>query len=284
MIQIKKIDILFFCYVFTTSILLLLSGNDFDLFLQLFFTRGLLLGLGFFFIYLNAKIKSKFINLLRNCYPILFSMLFYTETVYYNKLIFSNLDNYLISLDEFLFGFQPSIQFSEYFSSPVFSEFMYLGYFSLYTIITTFVFITYFKLKKEREELFFKLAASMLLFYLFFCFFPAAGPQFYFSSPEKELPNAFFFDKIMRFIQQAEKPTGAFPSSHIGISLIILVLMRKRAKTFFRISIPFVILLILSTVYIKAHYAVDAIAGVISVPIVLYLANLLYKKIPDFKL
>ena len=284
MIQLKKIDILFFCYVFITTILLFLSWDNSGKSLELFFTRGIFLALGISFIYLDSKVKSKLINLLRNCYPILFSMLFYTETVYYNNLLFNNLDSYLVKIDNYLFGFQPSIKFSVYLSNPIFSELMYLGYFSLYIIIIAFVFITFFKLKNESDELFFKLAATMLLFYLFFCFFPAAGPQFYFSSPEKEVPSAFVFDKIMHFIQKAEQPTGAFPSSHIGISIIILVMMREKAKRFFRISIPFVFLLVLSTVYIKAHYAIDAIAGVLSVPIVLYLSNILYKKMPTFKL
>ena len=284
MIQIKKIDILFFCYVLITTILLLLSWSKIDNFFLLFFTRGFLISFAFALIYADAKKKSKIINLLRNCYPIIFSMLFYTETVFYNKLFFNNLDKYLIDLDQFLFGFQPSIQFSSYLSNPLFSELMYIGYFSLYILIIGFVFIAYFKLKNETEELLFKLAASMLLFYLFFCFFPAAGPQFYFSSPDKNVPTAFVFDKIMHFIQNAEQPTGAFPSSHIGLSLIILVLLRKKAVTFFKVAVPFVILLILSTVYIKAHYAIDAIAGVLYVLIILFLANLLYKKIPVFKI
>lgn len=282
--HIKKIDILFFGYVFITTILLFLSWNNSDNSLQLFITRGVLLGLGIAFIYFDVKIKNKLLNLVRNCYPILFSLLFYTETVYYNKLFFSNLDKYLIRLDNLLFGFQPSVQFSKYFSSPIFSELMYIGYFSLYIFIISFVLITFFKLKKEAEELYFKLAASMLLFYLFFCFFPAAGPQFYFSSPEKDLPTAFLFDKIMHFLQQAEQPTGAFPSSHVGISLIIVILFKNRIANYFKIAFPFLILLILSTVYIKAHYAIDAIAGIISVPIVLYISNYLYKKIPEIKL
>ncbi len=282
--MIKKIDILFLSYVFITTILLFFSWNDTDKSLELFLTRGLLLGLGMAFIYLDSRIKSTFLNLLRNCYPILFSMLFYTETVFYNKLFFSNLDNYLIDIDFYLFGFQPSIEFSNYFSNPFFSEAMYIGYFSLYILIISFVFITYFRLKKEREELFFKLTASMLLFYLFFCFFPAAGPQFYFPASEKTLPSAFIFDKIIHFLQKAEQATGAFPSSHVGLSIIILILMRKRALNYFIIAIPFVVLLILSTVYIKAHYAIDAIAGILFAPIILYLSTILYKKTPHFNL
>ena len=282
--MLKKIDILFFAYVFITTILLIFSWHTAYKPIELLITRALLVIISISFIYFDSKIKNTLLNLLRNCYPVLFSMLFYTETVFYNKLFFNNLDKYLIQLDNKIFGFQPSIKFSDYFSNPIFSELMYMGYFTLYILIISFVFITYFKLKKNAEELFFKLAASMLLFYLFFCFFPAAGPQFYFTSPEKDLPTAFVFDKIMHFIQKAEQPTGAFPSSHVGISLIILALFRKRVPNYFKIAIPFVILLILSTVYIKAHYAVDAIAGVISVPIVLYISNLLFKKIPELKL
>ena len=284
MIQFKKIDILFFSYVIITTILLLFSWYKIDNSLVLFLTRGLIVTISISLIYFDSKVKSTVLNLIRNCYPIVFSLHFYTETVFYNKLFFNNLDQLLIDWDFQIFGFQPSVKFSEYFSSPFFSEFMYFGYFALYILIIGFVFTAFFKLKNETEELLFKLAASMLLFYLFFCFFPAAGPQFYFSSPEKELPTAFVFDKIMHFLQKAEQPTGAFPSSHVGISLIILILFRKRVPLFFKISIPFVLLLILSTVYIKAHYAVDAIAGILFAPIILYLGNILYKKIPAFKI
>ena len=284
MIQLKKIDTLFFCYVVITTVLLLFSWNQSSKSLELLLTKGLIIIISISLIYLDSKIKYKTINLLRNCYPLLFSMLFYTETVFYNKLFFNNLDNYLIDLEMYLFGFQPSIQFSEYFSNLLFSELMYIGYFSLYILIIGFVFITFFKLKKDTEELFFKLAASMLIFYLFFCFFPSAGPQFYFPTPEKNLPTAYIFDSIMHFIQKAEQPTGAFPSSHVGISLIVLILMRKKVPMFFKIGIPFVILLIFSTVYIKAHYAVDAIAGILFVPIILYLSTILYKNIPTFKI
>lgn len=280
MLQFKKIDFLFFGYVLITSVLLIISWDNSGKSLELILTRSFLIGISILLIFLESTVKSKFLNLLRNCYPILFSMLFYTETVFYNKLFFNNLDNILVDIDYYLFGYQPSVQFSKFFSNPFFSELMYLGYFTLYVLIISFVLITYFKLKKNSDELFFKLAASMLLYYLFFCFFPATGPQFHFSSPEKDLPTAYFFDSIIHFIQKAEQPTGAFPSSHVGISLIILVLFFKKVPNYFKITFPFVCLLILSTVYIKAHYAIDAIAGILSVPIVLYLASFLYQKIP----
>ena len=279
--QVKKIDYLFFGFVLVTTILILFSWPE--NILELFLTRTLIVIAVIALLYYNSKINSIVLKLVRNAYPILVSMLFYTETVFYNKLFFSNLDDYLIDLDAKIFGYQPSITFSEYFSNPLFSELMYIGYFSLYILILGFVFIAFFKLKHQSEELLFKLAATMLLFYLFFGFFPAAGPQFYFPSPEKDVPSAFIFDKIMHFIQRAEQPTGAFPSSHVGISLIILILLRKKARLFFKIAVPFVVVLLFSTVYIKAHYAIDVFGGILFTPIILYLAGFLYKKIPQLK-
>ena len=50
-------------------------------------------------------------------------------------------------------------------------------------------------------------------------------------------------------------------------------------KKLFWIYIPFSILLLFSTVYIKAHYVVDVLAGLLSAPIVLSLNLFIYKKL-----
>ncbi len=279
----KKIDFLFFGFLIVTSILLLFSWNQSSNSLSLLLTR-MAISIGvILLIYLNSKTKSTLINLIRNSYGIILSGYFYSETVHYNKLFFSNLDDNLLNLDAQLFGFQPSIIFSDYFSNSFFSELMYFGYFSFYLLIIGFLFVTFFKLKNYADALIFKLTASMFIFYIFFGLFPSAGPQFHFLAPEKNLPTAFIFDKIMHFIQtNAEQPTAAFPSSHVGISIIILILSRKILPLFYKVSIPFVLILILSTVYIKAHYAVDVLGGIIISPFVLYVATVLYKA-PFFK-
>ena len=70
-----------------------------------------------------------------------------------------------------------------------------------------------------------------------------------------------------------ETPTGAFPSSHVGISWIILIIASKTYKKLLIVIYPFALLICFSTVYIKAHYLVDVIAGFISAPF-LYCAGL----------
>jgi len=153
---------------------------------------------------------------------------------------------------------------------------MYFGYFSFYLLILTFTLYIYYFRSKHSQQAIFQLSASLYIFYFIFILIPSEGPQFYFTA-NNNLPPAYIFQKIMWFIQEiAEQPTGAFPSSHVGISLVILFLSRKMAPNFFQWTWPLVVILIFSTVYIKAHYIVDVIAGLLMAPIVLWASKSLY--------
>ena len=280
-----KIDVLFLGFLLITTILLVCSWNQTENVVDLLLVRGVILITSAGFIFLNPKLNSAIFNLFRNIYPILFAGYFYTETVHYNKLFFNNLDPYFIELDQWLFGFQPSIAFSEYFSSAGITELMYFGYFSFYCIILGFICITFFKRKSFFLESNFIIAFSLLFFYFIFALFPSAGPQFYFDIPERTVPtNGYLFQKIMHAIQEgAEQATGAFPSSHVGVTIVILALARKSSPLFFKICVPIAILLIASTVYIKAHYAVDALFGLLIAPFILYFAEFVYHYQPKKK-
>ena len=277
--HLQRIDFLFFGFLFITTALLLCSWNQTENVVDLLVVRGIVFIVSVAFILLNPILKSPTFNLFRNIYPVLFAGYFYTETVHYNKLFFDNLDPIFIKMDQWLFGFQPSVEFSNTFSSPWITELMYFGYFSFYFIILGFVFAIYFKRKTLFLESTFKVAFSLLFFYFVFAIFPAAGPQFYFDLPERAVPtNGYWFQDIMHAIQDgAEQPTGAFPSSHVGVTVTVLLLARKTLPLFFKVCVPLSVILILSTVFIKAHYAVDAIFGILITPIILYLATKMYK-------
>ena len=64
---------------------------------------------------------------------------------------------------------------------------------------------------------------------------------------------------------------AAFPSCHAAISILALIQTFKYSKPLGLIFLPFVVLLLFSTVYIYAHYAIDTIVGMI-VGVLLYLA------------
>jgi membrane-associated phospholipid phosphatase len=138
-----------------------------------------------------------------------------------------------------------------------------------------------FRNHSEKLEAFgFVLITSFLIYYLIFILVPAVGPQFYFEYPENTIEAQGIFGYIIKLIQEnGEVPTGAFPSSHVGIALIMLIWLGKHLKKYLKYFIPFVFLLILATVYIKAHFAVDIIAGILSAPIVYFISTRLHRKI-----
>ena len=58
----------------------------------------------------------------------------YKETAMLNTLIFPKIDEFLSVLDQKLFGFQPSVEFSKHYNSLFFSELFYFGYFCYYLL------------------------------------------------------------------------------------------------------------------------------------------------------
>ena len=216
----------------------------------------------------------------RNFYPLLFLGFFYSETDYYNNLIFENFDHALVNIENLLFSTQPSLQFSELISNKWFSELMHFGYFSYYLMIFGIPLLFYIKARDEFEKTMFITILSFCLYYLTFIVFPSIGPQFYFPVEQRIIPDGFLFQKLMDIIIAiGETQTGAFPSSHVGIVIILLIVIRKRFKNLFYVLIPFAIILIFSTVYLKAHYAIDILAGIITGVLFYIISNNIYNRI-----
>ena len=81
--------------------------------------------------------------------------------------------------------------------------------------------------------------------------------------------QGFFYHIVEAAHQTGEKPTAAFPSSHIGITTILTILaFNTKNKPLIYIVTISLILMTFATVYIKAHYAIDVIAGYISAIII----------------
>ena len=72
------------------------------------------------------------------------------------------------------------------------------------------------------------------------------------------------FHNLVQIAHDAgERPTAAFPSSHIGASVVLLWLVREvRAYWLLAILGVLTTLMFFATFYIQAHYAIDAIAGI----------------------
>ncbi len=217
-------------------------------------------------------------NLFRNLYPLLLLTYFYKETGYLNNILFDYLDPWFVSAEQHLWGMQPSLEFSKHFPQKWFSEIMNFSYFFYYLLTIGIGLVAYFWNRSKMQEIIFIIFTSFIIYYLFFALFPVKGPQFYFYGADAKPVDAYFFSKLVKIAQGiGETQTGAFPSSHVGMSIVFLILTWKYLrKAFWFILVP-IIFLWFATVYIKAHYLIDVVGGFLSAPLVYYASKWLYK-------
>lgn len=271
MLRIKKCypveQITFYYAVLTAIYMLVLPGMVGNMLLPLLSARIVILSALFILRWLDTK-RSSPVTFIRQILPLTFILYWYPETYYIDSFFFPNLDGFFIEVDALLFGGQPSMAFCRIMPWLWFNELMNFAYLSFYFIIALTVLVSYKTEKAKGAKAAFVLLFSFFIYYLLFIIFPVMGPQFYFPEPDNCTPDTWPFRAAMRFLQDlGEKPTGAFPSSHVGITVICLLLLyAQKVRKLFWALLPLAVLLIISTVYIKAHYLIDVVVGLLTAP------------------
>ena len=233
----------------------------------------------------------------------------YPDTYELNRML-PNLDHVFATWEQLLFGCQPALLFSQLTAhlptlvSNIFSELMDLGYASYYPMIATVIIYYFFFRYKEFQRAAFIVLAAFFIFYVVFIVVPVTGPTFYYQAvgidniaqgifpnlgsyfnlhqecmPSPGYTDGIFYHLVENAKAAGERPTAAFPSSHVGISTILMFLAwHTRERRLFFVLLPFFVLLCISTVYIQAHYAIDALAGLLSGTIIYYVLFYLTRK------
>ena len=226
---------------------------------------------------LSHKVQIPKLDSVRQFLPFLMLGYWYSESFYFSGILFENKDLFFYDLDAHLFGCQPSLVFSQMFPQAWFSELMYFGYFCLYIFLFGIPLWFWFHKKEHFDRVVFVLMLSVFLYYSIFDMLPVVGPQFFLAAKDTHVPDGYLFCWLVRFIQhQGENPTGSFPSSHVGTTMVILLLTFNLERKLFWALLPFSIILMLSTVYIKAHYLVDVFGGIVSAVLFYWIANRMY--------
>lgn len=229
---------------------------------------------------LTHKLQLPKLDSVRQFLPFLLLGYWYSETFYFSDILFTNKDWFFYSLDQRIFGCEPSLVFSQLFPQAWFSELMYFGYFSLYVLLFGLPLWFWFFKKEHFDRVVFVMMLSIFLFYSIFDMLPVVGPQFFLSPKDVQVPDGYLFCWLVRIIQQAgENPTGSFPSSHVGITMVILLLTFSKERKLFWGLLPIAVILMCSTVYIKAHYLVDVLGGIICGSLFYRLSNWMYDKV-----
>ena len=285
-----------------TTILIVLLYSRMDHPGMMLLERAGIVAITFGLIYLYQKYPCRLSAFVRMVVQMSFLAYWYPDTFEFNRL-FPNLDCFFASAEQWIFNCQPSVEFSKLCPDIWFSEPFNMGYFAYYPLIAI-VAIYYFVFKFEWfEKASFVIVTSFFLYYLIYIFVPVAGPQFYFPAigmdnveacnflsigdyfnhnaillPGPNFEQGLFFDLVEASQEVGERPTAAFPSSHVGISTILMIMAWRVNKKLCYGLTPFYVLLCCATVYIQAHYLIDVFAGWISAIAIYILSTWMYKK------
>lgn len=223
----------------------------------------------------------------------------YPDTYMLNRVL-PNLDHHFAQLEQTVFGCQPALLFSQKMPWAVWSELMYMDYSSYFLLLVVVTLYYFFRRYQELQRVFFVIIGSFFAFYVIFVLLPVTGPQYYYLAAGLDniaagvFPNVgdyflthdemmtmpgysdgIFYQFMMHAHATGERPTAAFPSSHVGVTIVLLLLALRTKSRWLSWFVGIMLaLMCLSTVYIRAHYAIDVIGGLI-VGIIFYVVFML---------
>lgn len=222
---------------------------------------------------------SKKFMLFRTVYiaPVVF--IIYSQIHSYIPLINPDLyDLTLIQWDKALFGVNPT-EWIYRISNPYLTEYFQFSY-MLYFVMPIVHGVELQMTKRDKELASFtrNILFAFYLSYLLYFIMPAIGPRFFihdFSTLSLELPGVWIAEFFRGIVNNGGGiPIGVsnpadfvnrdcMPSGHTMITLVNVYMVFKH-KSKFRIPIfIFAMSLIFATIYLRYHYVVDVIAGVI---------------------
>ena len=248
-----------------TSLIIIFYGNLENAFFQ-FILHLMLIGILLVSIPWLDRQKGKYWAFLRNWYLIMALPLLYWDVGNFLHMVTPReFDPLLLTAEENLFGILPNLWIQNKII-PVLTEIMQLSYSIYWITIPLGAAIFYFDGRIDLfEYLMHYVTIAFFLSYLFFIFFPVAGPRFYLADQlTAKYEGLFFTDYLRNFMKHSGYRGGAFPSSHVGVAVTILTFIwHFRPRVAMTVFLPLVIALSLATVYGQYHYVVDVIAGLL---------------------
>ncbi len=230
--------------------------------------------------------------------PIIY-VVFMQVFVYISVMNPHDYDHILMAWDKALFGVNPT-EWLQQFAFPALTEFLQIAYVLFYFhAFAQSIELNMRGLYEEAERVTRTIVFGFLLSYLAYFFMPAIGPRFSvheYASITTDLPGIWVTDIIRNIIDTGDgfrdksiapalqMHRNCMPSGHTMMTLMNMILaFRFRSKlrwVFFIMGCS----LIFSTVYLRYHYVVDVIAGIILALVALGLESWIHSFLRSKKL
>jgi membrane-associated phospholipid phosphatase len=252
-------------FIFLTLIIPVFDGNPA---IRPFFVANFAILVGIVAIALIAKRVPGFRPLFhfRNWYIAFFITVAYRElSILIPQISPQDIDNVLIKLDYFIFSVHPTV-YIERFEVPVLTDIFQAVYCSYYFLPIILGIVVYTrKNMRDFTHVFFGVIFTFYVTYVGYMLFPAVGPRFsLYHLQTTALVGLFVTIPIRESLNWLEHVMrDAFPSGHTMLTLVVLFYTWRYEKKLLLIFTPISILIIFSTIYLRYHYAVDVMAGII---------------------
>ena len=191
-----------------------------------------------------------------------------------------DIDAQLIALDWALFGVHPTV-WLERVTVPWLTEYMQLAYATFYFL----PFVLCAPLYRQGQFMAFRVSLCALLLtyyvsYLLYFVTPAMGPRFYLAEYQTlPLAGLWLTAPLQATLDGLEGiQRDAFPSGHTAIALIVLAMAARYQRHRFYPLLGVTVSLVISTVYLRYHYVIDVIAGVLLAVVCLGVTCWLYRE------
>lgn len=273
------IDIVTITFLTFTGLLLVIFSGFKGINYFYFGTCNLLIS-GFILVFLKKGIIDSFKKgLFRILYPLVTIALVHVEVELFIEMIYGAdpyLDHIVLKWDAALFGVNPHLYFQAQLPQLYWNEFFHLLYISYYPFLFGSLIWVWKKRRYDFPRFVFIYLGLFFTFVVIFSLFPVIGPL---EIRDNLHVNPGVISRFVDFLFLIGAPDGAaFPSSHIGQSVGIYLLLHPMSKKS-RILLGLMILgIALSMVYASIHYAIDAAAGFISGWIIYTILNAIYLK------
>ncbi|MBS1538100.1 MAG: phosphatase PAP2 family protein [Bacteroidetes bacterium] len=245
--------------------------------------------------YYNSRRKSLILDVTHNFYIIPMVLVMFNQVFYFIPVVHPHdYDTMLIAWDRAIFGVNPTEVLLR-FSNPYLTEFLQLCYMSFFFHglaqgIEMYVGNRKDAVKTIARQIGFGYFVSYILYFVF----PAIGPRFTvhdFATLSTDLPGLWLTEPIRHFINAGDNiglgelypalvvNRDCMPSGHTMMTVMNIIIsfqLRSKQRWIFLVIGS---CLIFSTVYLRYHYAVDVIAGIICAIIVMWLEPKLWRKL-----
>jgi len=191
-----------------------------------------------------------------------------------------DIDAQLIAFDYALFGVHPTV-WLERWTVPWLTEYMQLAYAAFYFL----PFVLCIPLYRQGQLLAFRISLCALLLsyyasYAIYFLTPALGPRFYLAAHQTVPLTGLWLTAPLQAILDALEGVqrDAFPSGHTTIAIVVLVMAARYQPRLFYPLVVVSVSLVVSTVYLRYHYVIDVIAGVLLAVLCLGVTFWLYRE------